>query len=259
MLLLPGGRGPALVLAQSRAQAVVAGAVQFLQPNTSLWSRDAAHACPLPWRGLQSRLAPACRGPEPFGAHRLQCFSSHGLLRDCERRGLWSWVFPWPHPLGARLARARGPGWTCVPGVAEHNRGLCSVTSPNRAGKGLCLGCCWQDCTWGSSTVACCCPTPMGTVRRASTCTTAPSQGGGAQGWVGPALSLVGCLHTACSCRVPFCHQRLGSCPAPVLVCDWELGLPGALGSSVELWHVHGPAGALVSPRECEGRALPPA
>lgn len=30
-----------------------------------------------------------------------------------------------------------------------------------------------------------------------------------------------------------------------------------ALGSSVVLWHVHGPAGALESPEECEGRALP--
>lgn len=88
VLLLPGGALGLLLAWQSKQgwqwQGAAGGQKHghslFLLPGMS-WSRDPALACLL--------ALPAWSWcPKPFSAHRLQCWSSHWSVQDCERRGL---------------------------------------------------------------------------------------------------------------------------------------------------------------------------
>lgn len=267
-----------LLAEQSRAQTLVAGSCAgagaagapspFPVAGYRPQSKDPACACLLPWTGvLQSWPAPVRRGlgaPSPFAHAGCSAVAHVKLLKDCERRGLWSWMFPWLPPLGARAGQGRGLGWTHLPTASECNQGLyCGTSSKSggeRAVSGLLLGRATPGegsaVSWLQSSAFH--PAPMG----------APRMG------LGPVLQRSarveeqrcpppgGSREVTCCHQVAFfCCQHLGSGPAPVPVCGCELGprrLPCS-GLLVALWCMRGPAGALNALEGCEGRALPPA
>lgn len=78
-----------------------------------------------------------CWCPKPF-AHTGCSTSGSPQSRDCEARGLRSWLFPWPHLLGA-LDQA-GPA-----SQGQLNAARVCILGPQVttvAGKDPCLGCC---------------------------------------------------------------------------------------------------------------------
>lgn len=127
-LLLPGGGGAGLWLAQQgsdrlRQQEQRRGRSRaprhhlqrlFLQPDTSLQSEAPAPARLLPRRGAPEPACPRSQGSRCPSA--LTGCSPRQLWWDCGRRGLRSWMLPWPQGLGTGLGT--------FPRVAERNQGL---------------------------------------------------------------------------------------------------------------------------------------
>lgn len=208
--------------------------------------------------------------PKPFCTHRLQCCSLHQLLEDCKRRGLWSWMFPWPHLLGAWAGQDTGPGWTHFPTVAESNQGLYCGTSGNgdreRAVPGLLLGCTWGRQCCVLATACCLSPRTHGHQTHSQVPVLQHPARVEVRG-VGEALpspwsELLPAAGVLAAVKCPFPATSIWACVQPLPQCvamSLALGAYPALGSSAVLWHVCGPAGALKSPEEHEGRALPPA
>lgn len=136
----------------------------FYCSQTSPWSRDPALACLLP-------LPAWSWCPKPFSAHRLQCWNSHWLVWDCERRGLWSGMFPWPHPEGLGLGSAGNQAGPSSQGQLHATRGRMGESRVTVAEKDPCQGCCWVGLALGEAALCGCShcffPAPTGTTRPA--------------------------------------------------------------------------------------------
>lgn len=165
MLLLPRGGGLALLLAQqSRAQTLVAGSctgagaagTRASPPAPFPVARciPAARTLPMPAscpggcsRASLLQLA-GVPVPQALCAHRLQCSSSHQLLQDSEKRGLWSWMFSCG---GLGLDRAGDQAGHASQGWLNATRGCILRPWVTVAGKELCLGCCWAGLHLGKA------------------------------------------------------------------------------------------------------------
>lgn len=101
----------------------------FSCSQMSPWSRNLARLLPLPaWSWC----------PKPFSAHRLQCWNSHRLVWDCERRGLW--LFPWPHPEALGLGSAGNQAGPSSQGQLHATRGCMGETSGDSGREGSVSG-----------------------------------------------------------------------------------------------------------------------
>lgn len=287
-LLLPGGGGPVLLLAQqSRAQTVVAGSCTGAGAAGTRASPPAhfpvarhhhrVRTLPVlafcPGEGLQSRPALAYRGPGApsclahAGCSAVAHISCCGTVKEGgSGPGCSHSCTHWGLGLGRVGDRAGHASQWCL------NPTRVCIVGPRVpvAGKEPCLGCCWAGLHLGKAALC------LGySLLRFALHPWAPRMGPAPMLQQPARVDEQPCPHSGWSREVTCCLQLeyslpssalfllpasgLMSSPCPSMWLSLAPGAYPALGSSVVLWHVHGPAGALECREECKGRTLSPA